>query len=82
MWSRLQTLNALDLSGTHETMTRLHEPETITSQQTVLQSRRLALSTTFPNDNTLWEIEDGDLNDKLAIEGVIMPASCVIMHRS
>jgi len=52
------------------------------SEYVELQSRRLALSTTFPNDNTLWEIEDGDLYDKLAIEGVIMPASCVIMHRS
>ena len=85
MRQQVQNVIALDLAGTEVKdaagLTRM-------SEYVELQSRRLALLTkfssdnTFPSDNTLLEIEDGDLNDKLAIEGVIMPASCVIMHRS
>ena len=77
MRRQMQNFIALDLAGTEDAAEL-----TMISEYVELQSRRLALSTTFPNDNTLWEIEDGDLNDKLAIEGVIMPVSCVIMPLS
>jgi hypothetical protein len=70
MRSQLQNFIALDLAGTQD-LTKL----TMVSEYVELQSRRLALSTKFPSDNTLWEIEAGDLNAKLAIEGVIVPAS-------
>ena len=74
MRHQVQNFIALDLAGTEDAAEL-----TMTSEYVELQSRRLALLTTFPSDNTLMEIEDGDLDDKLAIEGVIMPASCVIM---
>ena len=77
MRRQVQNFIALDLAGTEDAAEL-----TMISEYVELQSRRLALSTTFPSDNTLWEIEDGDLNDKLAIEGVIMPVSCVIMPLS
>ena len=85
MRQQMQNVNALDLASTEVKDAAGH---TRMSEHVVLQRCRLALLTkfssdnTFPSDNTLLEIEDGDLNDKLAIEGVIMPASCVIMHRS
>ena len=74
MRHQVQNFIALDLAGTEDAAEL-----TMISEYVELQSRRLALSTTFPSDNTLMEIEDGDLDDKLAIEGVIMHASCVIM---
>ena len=70
MRRQLQNFIALDLAGTQDAAEL-----TMISEYVELQSRRLALSTKFPSDNTLWEIEAGDLNAKLAIEGVIMPAS-------
>ena len=83
MRRQMQNFIALDLAGTEDAAEL-----TMISEYVELQSRRLALLTkfssdnTFPSDNTLLEIEDGDLNDKLAIEGVIMPVSCVIMPLS
>ncbi len=66
MRRQLQNFIALDLAGTQDAAEL-----TMISEYAELQSRRLALSTKFPSDNTLWEIEAGDLNAKLAIEGVI-----------
>ena len=72
MKRQLQNVNALDLAGTQDAAER-----TFLSDHMEMQRRRLALSTTFPSDNTLWEIETGDLNERLATEGVIMPPGWV-----
>ncbi len=68
MRSQLQNFIALDLAGTQDAAER-----TFLSDHMEMQRRRLALSTTFPSDNTLWEIETRDLIERLATEGVIMP---------
>ena len=72
MKRQLQNFNALDLAGTQDAAER-----TFLSDHMEMQRRRLALSTTFPSDNTLWEIETGDLSERLATEGVIMPPGWV-----